>query len=624
MANFGQLILTNQGLQEQYKAQNGEQLKFKRIAMGSGKYSGNISTLTELVTENVSVDISKGYTQNNAYIVEGFFSNESLQTGFAWREIGLFVEDADGNEVLYCYANAGDTYDYIPATTDERYSKYIRIATVIGNATDVTFENSEGFMYVDTVTFNAAIEELQNSMNEQLKKNLVKDNTPTKGSLNLVTSGGVFDALAGKLTTKSISPTKDYIDFVIPLCCLDNTDITANTYFRGTISLKRDNGSGERVCHIEVVCSKIYNTNNPSYSINGHVPSNMPIFPVRFNHNGKLYFGVYFKNTSSRYNIGSAYGYASHWAVIDCIGVYNYNDSTVLNTEIYNSMEYLESENSVPSVFLNTPTVRITNSDKTAENHEVYHTGNKPTPTEIGAVPTYKTSDYCQSEGWYRVGTLAMNAKAGSAAATIVVGGQFNNNQVGTFIVGATFSHNKAALQQYVGCGVADSTTHVRLNRLSDTEVAVEFYYARSAANTIHVTVQPEMGSFTLLPEVTDVTAETEDVLAEVKLSSTATTARIATGSYVGTGTCGANNKNRLDFDFTPKVVIFGASNTSAVACPFVYGQTLVHFQRTTVDTAYVLRVNWGENYVEWYYEEDFAAAQLNISGTKYNYVAIG
>lgn len=153
MANFGQLVLTNVGIQEQYKAQAGGKLKFKRIAMGSGTYTGNILSLTKLVKENVSVAISDCYVQNNSAMVEGFFSNDGLTTGFAWREIGLFVEDEKGNEVLYCYANAGDTYDYIPATEDERYSKYIRIATAIGNATNISIVESEGILYVDTVTF---------------------------------------------------------------------------------------------------------------------------------------------------------------------------------------------------------------------------------------------------------------------------------------------------------------------------------------------------------------------------------------------------------------------------------------------------------------------------------------
>lgn len=168
MANFGKLLLTTQGIQAQYKAQDGSPLKFTRIAMGSGNFTGNTMTLTKLVTENVSVPISKGYFQSkqNAYIVEGFFTNEGLQTGFEWREIGLFVEGENGSEILYCYANAGNTYDFIPATEDERYAKNVRIATTIGNAENVSFVESEGFLYVDLMTFNSAILEFQNKISE--------------------------------------------------------------------------------------------------------------------------------------------------------------------------------------------------------------------------------------------------------------------------------------------------------------------------------------------------------------------------------------------------------------------------------------------------------------------------
>ena len=166
MANFGQLLLTNLGIQEQNKAQGGTPLKFKRIGLGSGSYNGNIMALTKLVNENVSVNISKGYIQNGAYTVEGFFSNEDLQVGFAWREIGLFVETENGGEVLYCYANAGNAYDFIPATSDERYSKNIRIATAIGNATNVSIVENEGLIYVDTLTFNAAVDGLKSDVNQ--------------------------------------------------------------------------------------------------------------------------------------------------------------------------------------------------------------------------------------------------------------------------------------------------------------------------------------------------------------------------------------------------------------------------------------------------------------------------
>lgn len=186
MASFGQLIVTNLGLQEQYKAQAGIPLKFKRIAMGSGNFSGNITTLTKLVTENVSVDISKGYIQNDAYTVEGYFTNEDLQSGFAWREIGLYIEDQSGNEILYCYANAGDTYDYIPATTDERYSKYIRIATAIGNAENVTIVENESYSYVDIIAFSALSQKVDGLMATIVDVTLPASAWVSKSGMNII------------------------------------------------------------------------------------------------------------------------------------------------------------------------------------------------------------------------------------------------------------------------------------------------------------------------------------------------------------------------------------------------------------------------------------------------------
>ena len=137
MALFGRLVITDAGMQEVLKAQSGGSLNFKRIAMGSGYYSGNFNSLKGLVDEEVSVEISDCYVQDDLATIEGFFSNDDLGVAFEWREIGVFVETDDGEEILYCYSNAGDSYDYIPSTSDERYSKRIRIAVAIGNSSNV-------------------------------------------------------------------------------------------------------------------------------------------------------------------------------------------------------------------------------------------------------------------------------------------------------------------------------------------------------------------------------------------------------------------------------------------------------------------------------------------------------
>lgn len=155
MASFGQLKLTNLGIQAQLNAQNGTPLKFTKIGMGSGEFSGDASTLTNLVKEEVLVGITKAYIEDGVYVVTGSFSNETLETTFVWREIGLYFEDENGNNVLYCYSNAGNKYDDIPVSTDERFTKTIRIATAISNAENVSIVESAGATYVEAEFFDA-------------------------------------------------------------------------------------------------------------------------------------------------------------------------------------------------------------------------------------------------------------------------------------------------------------------------------------------------------------------------------------------------------------------------------------------------------------------------------------
>lgn len=138
MANFGQLILTNAGIQAQIKAQSGgPMLKFTKIGIGSGNFAGDIGSLTSLVTEEVSVGIEKAYIEDNVYIVEGTMTNEDVSASFALREVGLYIEDENGNDVLYSYANAGESYDTVPVISDGRCTKVIRIATAVSSAHEV-------------------------------------------------------------------------------------------------------------------------------------------------------------------------------------------------------------------------------------------------------------------------------------------------------------------------------------------------------------------------------------------------------------------------------------------------------------------------------------------------------
>ena len=191
MASFGQLKLTNRGVQAQVQAQNGgTALKFTKIGMGSGVFTGDATSLTTLVKEEVLVAIDRYYTQDNMVFVLGTFANENLTASFIWREIGLYFEDEAGNNVLYCYGNAKDKYDVIPATADERYTKTVRIATAFSNAEHVTIQVSPGTFYVEVGPFEAWQKEV-NEKNTAYDNHVANEQNPHKVTKQQVGLGNV-------------------------------------------------------------------------------------------------------------------------------------------------------------------------------------------------------------------------------------------------------------------------------------------------------------------------------------------------------------------------------------------------------------------------------------------------
>ena len=99
--------------------------------------------------------------------------------------------------------------------------------------------------------------------------------------------------------------------------------------------------------------------------------------------------------------------------------------------------------------------------------------------------------------------------------------------------------------------------------------------------------------------------------------------AKIATGSYTGTGTYGSSNPNSLTFDFDPKLVFISLKDQRPPVCAFaISGQTT--FSKTNVDSSsQTNRCSFSGNSFTWYNEID-ADVQFNISNRTYCYVAIG
>ena len=105
--------------------------------------------------------------------------------------------------------------------------------------------------------------------------------------------------------------------------------------------------------------------------------------------------------------------------------------------------------------------------------------------------------------------------------------------------------------------------------------------------------------------------------------------ARIAVGSYIGTGTYGENNPNRLTFDFVPRFFTVGSLETISDGSGYVHsvGRGYVML---IINGGLALGYNLSSNYckldgntISWY-AYDNADDQFNSSGKKYGYIAIG
>ena len=147
---FGGLIITNKGRNLQAKAQTGVELVYTRLAMGKGAIASEvIAELNSLIDEIKSLNIERlKVLDNNKAVIKAAFSNSDITTGFYFREVGVFAQDPDEGEILYCYGNAGDTAEYIPASGGpDIVEKTIDITTIIGNAANVSAVINESLVY---------------------------------------------------------------------------------------------------------------------------------------------------------------------------------------------------------------------------------------------------------------------------------------------------------------------------------------------------------------------------------------------------------------------------------------------------------------------------------------------
>lgn len=158
MAVFGGMTLTNKGLVLQGKAQAGGKLNYTRIAVGDGSLTGQaVPAMNGLISQKISLPITRITTQPpNKAIIGSVLRNADVSTGFYWREVGVFAQDPDAGEILYAYANAGVTADYIPpGGGSDIIEKTFDCVVAVGTAANITAVIDESLVFAKKTELDA-------------------------------------------------------------------------------------------------------------------------------------------------------------------------------------------------------------------------------------------------------------------------------------------------------------------------------------------------------------------------------------------------------------------------------------------------------------------------------------
>lgn len=121
-------------------------------------------TLESLIHEVTSMNIIKfKILENNITKVTFYFTNQEIETGFTWREIGVIVEDPiSKEEILYCYGNARENAEYISSVNEKDIiEKYVSIDLVISNVANITAVINESLVYALDIDVQELEEKLE-------------------------------------------------------------------------------------------------------------------------------------------------------------------------------------------------------------------------------------------------------------------------------------------------------------------------------------------------------------------------------------------------------------------------------------------------------------------------------
>lgn len=170
-----QIVITNDGLELMSKLiSETATAQFTKISASDHDYSNiDPKTLIELEDVRQTVLVS-GISRVDKTLIEiiAAFDNKDLETGYYAKALGVFAEDQDGNEILFCVGVEPDHTSYLPPFSGRTTSSITyRLKIKVNNSEQVIMEALPGA----NVTVEQ-FEEFRGELNEQLAQKISEHN----------------------------------------------------------------------------------------------------------------------------------------------------------------------------------------------------------------------------------------------------------------------------------------------------------------------------------------------------------------------------------------------------------------------------------------------------------------
>lgn len=141
MSNFSGVRITDAGQTLLAGVLAGSTITFTRLVVGDGTMPAaqTPETMTAVVSPRIEASITALSVDpdGKAATISARFSNESITQPIVWRELGLYAEGPDSQEVLYAYGY-DTTPDTIPAAGPTAVESVLSLVVTISNDLEFT------------------------------------------------------------------------------------------------------------------------------------------------------------------------------------------------------------------------------------------------------------------------------------------------------------------------------------------------------------------------------------------------------------------------------------------------------------------------------------------------------